>query len=254
MKFKIIKNVTEDLKILNTDITIKDYEAKYDSVQIFTKAIQASAKENRIGYLSIANSEKYVIPLYTSYKENVFYTLNNESPSTDIEVEYIKASSNQYGQGICYHMPAIRYFASQSRVIVELGMNGGNSSRGLISGRPEIFITCDIKAQATSTHLKNLCNANKIDFTFFLKKSIEIEIPNSDLLFVDSNHSYGNVIKELTLHAPKINKFILFHDTDFGGVTGAINQYFDKNREWHLVYETKVDHGLSVYQKNGVSE
>lgn len=45
----------------------------------------------------------------------------------------------------------------------------------------------------------------------------DIKLHPVDLLFIDTLHVYGHLKRELALHAPNVNKFIVMHDTFIDG-------------------------------------
>jgi hypothetical protein len=83
-------------------------------------------------------------------------------------------------------------------------------------------------------------------------------IDEADLLFVDSAHTYETVSKELSLHAHKIKKYIIFHDTVSFGITGddggegilkAIHEFLEANLEWKIIHQVDYNNGLMVIER-----
>ena len=50
-----------------------------------------------------------------------------------------------------------------------------------------------------------------IDFSFHVADTRKIEIEETDLLFIDTEHNYEQIQKELELHGNKARKFILVY-------------------------------------------
>ena len=81
----------------------------------------------------------------------------------------------------------------------------------------------------------------------------EIEIEETDLLFIDTWHCYDQLKAELRIHSSKAKKYIAFHDThsygmkDEGTNTGlgllpAIIEFMVENPKWKFkIYKTKTD-------------
>jgi len=74
-------------------------------------------------------------------------------------------------------------------------------------------------------------------------------------LFIDTYHSYDQLKRELALHADKVRKFIVLHDTEaFGmvgedgkklGLIGAIKEFVDEGI-WQIYVELMNNNGLTV--------
>ena len=87
----------------------------------------------------------------------------------------------------------------------------------------------------------------------------EIDIKETDMLFIDTLHTYQQVKGELRF-ANKVRKYIAFHDTwSHGvgsrdivgepGITNAINEFLVKYPEWKKIYEVNFNHGLIILEK-----
>ena len=77
-------------------------------------------------------------------------------------------------------------------------------------------------------------------------------------MLVDSLHIYEQVAEELRLHAPKVRKYIVFHDTttfadhgEFGGkgIWPAVQEFIDSHPEWQMIERRTNNNGLTVLKK-----
>ena len=69
---------------------------------------------------------------------------------------------------------------------------------------------------------------NDIDFTLVEESTLDVEIEETDLLFIDTEHTYSQLLNELTLHGDKARKYIVLHDTaTFPALKDAINKYIE---------------------------
>jgi len=77
-------------------------------------------------------------------------------------------------------------------------------------------------------------------------------------MLVDSYHSYEQVKSELDLHADKVSKYILFHDTELFGARGqggeegvwkAIQEFLDTNPQWQLVERRINCNGMTLIKR-----
>jgi len=91
---------------------------------------------------------------------------------------------------------------------------------------------------------------NNIDFSFSIGDSLQIEIPDTDLLFIDTVHKHHHTIQELNRHAGKVKKYILLHDTsDWPGVFTAVVEFLTKNRDWHIVEHCNKNSGFMALER-----
>ena len=90
----------------------------------------------------------------------------------------------------------------------------------------------------------------------------KLKIENTELLFIDTLHKYEQLKIELLLHANKVSKYIIFHDTETFGVHGqkpdvdfgyegrgiwyAIQEFLDVHNEWKLIHKVSYNNGLTI--------
>jgi len=85
-------------------------------------------------------------------------------------------------------------------------------------------------------------------------------IPPTDMLFIDSHHTYDQLLKELMTHGPQVRRFIVMHDTHANGQRGddgkplgllhAIRSFIIKNPGWRVIYHSEEQYGLTVIGRN----
>jgi hypothetical protein len=94
--------------------------------------------------------------------------------------------------------------------------------------------------------------------TLHVDDTRKVEIPECDMLFVDSLHVYEQVQKELELHAHKARQYIGFHDTtsfehngEFGGrgIWPAVQEFIDSHPEWQMIERRINNNGLTVLKR-----
>lgn len=152
------------------------------------------------------------------------------------------------------HLPRLAELASECKVVVELGVGWAQSTRGFLRhdielhsyeyqplpGVPEFFQKCIDAGRRVELHIAD---------------TRMVEIPECDMLFVDSLHVYEQVQKELELHASKAKKYIGFHDTttyavngEFGGrgIWPAIQEFMDSHPEWQMIERRTNNNGLTI--------
>jgi hypothetical protein len=118
------------------------------------------------------------------------------------------------------HVPVLRDYASEVSSIAEFGVRGtNNSTHGLIKGLSESraegkksYFGVDIK-EVTILYMKDIAESLGIDFSFIVHDSATVDMPEVDLLFIDSWHVYGHLKRELQNNHTKVKKYIIMHDT-----------------------------------------
>jgi hypothetical protein len=147
------------------------------------------------------------------------------------------------------HLPKLREYADKCQHITEMGVRGCVSLYAFLSSAAAKVVAIDILNVAVPEVEK---------LQFICADDLKIEIERTDFLFIDTAHNYKQLAQELQLHAGQVNKFIGFHDTSIfgtvgdnggGGLLAAIHEFLECNREWKLVYQTKVNNGLTIIEK-----
>jgi hypothetical protein len=89
---------------------------------------------------------------------------------------------------------------------------------------------------------------------------LDITIEETDLLFIDTYHTYSQLTQELRLHGNKARKYIAFHDTytfglrgedgtDNQGLLSAVIEFIIANPHWRLkIYKTN-NNGFTVLER-----
>jgi hypothetical protein len=168
----------------------------------------------------------------------------------------------QESSDINEHLPVLKEYAEKCNHITEFGVRDVVSTYALMSGKPKILRSYDISPvenHGTSReYLTQLAVDNGVDFEFNVGDTREIEIEETDLLFIDTWHVYEQVKKELEIHSSKVKKYLIFHDTTTFGSVGenggvglwpAIEEFLNENSNW--VIEKKLDNnnGLTILIK-----
>jgi hypothetical protein len=88
------------------------------------------------------------------------------------------------------------------------------------------------------------------NFKFCLEDVLEATIPNTDLLFIDTLHTYFQLLSELNLHSANVNKYIVLHDTTS---FGHGDEPFYSSLEY-MIMSNKVKHGEKRGLLNAIEE
>lgn len=80
-------------------------------------------------------------------------------------------------------------------------------------------------------------------------------IDETDLLFLDTKHTYQRVRQELETFGPRSRRYIVLHDTQIYGERGedggpgilqAVREFLNQRPEWETVFHTRQQYGLTV--------
>tara|TARA_Y100000034_G_scaffold127060_1_gene179260 strand:+ start:1347 stop:2000 length:654 start_codon:yes stop_codon:yes gene_type:complete len=152
-----------------------------------------------------------------------------------------------------HYMNILRKYSNDCEHITEMGINQCVSTWAFLINRPNKLISIDIDLSKNPTkHLpeqykginiwlesaQKLAEENDINFEVIESDTREIEIEETDLLFIDTDHTYDCLSKELMLHGKKVKKYIIMHDTVLfaSELQPAIDKFLDINVDW-CVYE-----------------
>ena len=78
----------------------------------------------------------------------------------------------------------------------------------------------------------------------------KLEIEQTDLLFIDTDHTYEQCSKELKMHGHKVNKYLMFHDTTLCvELNKAISEFIEATKEWKIKEVLTNNNGLTVLER-----
>jgi len=160
------------------------------------------------------------------------------------------------------HIPTLVKYASECSHITEMGVRAFCSTWAFIKGNPKKLICYDISHPSEFggdiNIVSEISKINNVDFSFILGDTTKVEIEPTDLLFIDTLHSYKQLKTELRLHANKTSKYIIMHDTttfesggggegDTIGLWPAIEEFLAENKNnWKLLNRYINNNGLTI--------
>lgn len=143
------------------------------------------------------------------------------------------------------HLPTLRYYATQSNHVTEMGVRFVCSSWALLAGRPQRMISYDVKRSPQMAELERVGHA-VCDFHLNISNVLSVDIEETDLLFIDTKHTYEQLSQELTRHAPRVRRWIVLHDTETFGTCGEDGL---EPGIWRAVEEFVAKGTWSVFQR-----
>lgn len=171
------------------------------------------------------------------------------------------------------HFPTIIKYGKECNHITEMGSRGLVSIWGWLSANPKKLVSYDMqhpsKWGGSLDDLQDTAKSIKTIFEFHLANVLEVEIEETDLLFIDTWHAYKQLKSELKLHSPKVKKYICFHDTtSFAtrdetsyesrgdewkgsgeGIWKAIEEFLSSHPEWILKERFTHNNGFTIIEK-----
>jgi hypothetical protein len=175
----------------------------------------------------------------------------------NFEQEYLDACAR--GTDINEHLPTLSRLTSECEHVTEMGVCTGQSTRAFLRHDVE-YIGYDYVVQPGIFEFFESAKDSGRRVTFHQKSTLDIEIEPTDLLFIDTLHTYEQLKKELELHANKAKKYLVFHDTTLfeyvdepaPGGTGlwpAIEEFLEKNPHWEIKERYTNNNGLTVLRR-----
>jgi hypothetical protein len=188
------------------------------------------------------------------------WDLTDEHVKEEIEKEFIAGCDPKVLGGIGELMHLFRSFGEQFESITELGVQKGTSTIGFAAGKPKIMRGYELH-DVMEERLKALLG-RYVGWKYTIANSLEIEIEETDVLFIDTFHEYKQVLEELKLHSNKVKHYILLHDVgncgiycEVGlgdGLLRAINEFLANNDEWFIEKTLMYNHGLTILKRRTV--
>jgi cephalosporin hydroxylase len=153
------------------------------------------------------------------------------------------------------HLPLMNILAKLCKHVTEFGVRWATSTTAWMNN-PVILRAYDIAPTPPAEELFAYALAAGKDAKFIIQDTTTLEsIEQTDLLFIDSPHTYHQLKIELKL-AKFVNKFMVFHDTvvfgDRGedgtvpGLNQAIAEFLQENQDWTVMEHRYNNNGLTV--------
>jgi predicted O-methyltransferase YrrM len=157
------------------------------------------------------------------------------------------------------HVPTLRAYAARCSHVTEFGTNLGYSTAGLLAARPQRLITYDVNRQPRVDQLEKAAGLECIDFVYCNANVLDVTIDYTDMLFIDTLHTYEQIKQELALHAGKVSRYLVFHDVvtfgEHGEVPGAVGlmpaiaEFLQCHPEWVVTARYEHNNGLLILER-----
>lgn len=169
------------------------------------------------------------------------------------------------------HLSILYSLAKECSHVTEMGVRDGKSTRAFLYSDVTLR-SYDLYLDDRVKELFEIARLNNCDVQYIQGDSTEINIEQTDLLFIDTWHCYDQLKKELNRHHSKVNKYIVFHDTHSFAINGesysgsetkiltgiisnpigiipAIIEFMIENQDWAFHIHRKNNNGLTVIKR-----
>ncbi len=160
------------------------------------------------------------------------------------------------GPNIGEHCPTLRLLASECASVIEFGTDNAVSTTAFLAAQPSRLTTIDVKPSPAAEALRPF--AGRTEFEIRQESSLDIDIDLTDLLLIDSLHTFAQLSAELEKHSRNVKRWIVLHDLlSFGdvgedggrGLVAALSEFLAGRPEWRIVAEYRNSHGLTVLRR-----
>ena len=210
-------------------------------------------------------------------------TLYGVNPTAQYELKQKYEFSCTNPSDINEHLPVLRSLAMECSSVVEIGLRGMVSSWGILQGLAEnlsssrSYLGIDIAPHQPEmlNSAKQLAKENGIAFSFWQANDMNVNFESTEMLFIDSLHTYCHLTYELEKFSSNVSKYIAMHDTsapwgniddaDYHGnyteyppeydrtkrgLWPAVEDFLERHPEWSLYERRLNNHGFTILRRN----
>lgn len=153
--------------------------------------------------------------------------------------------------------------------ITEMGVREVVSTYAFLATQPKKLVSYDLGRYPEVDIAKELADKAGLVWEFHQKDVLQVDIEETDLLFIDTFHTATQLERELKLHAHKARKYIVLHDTttywEVGepsneqvadkatncgrGLKHAVEPFLASHPEWVIAERYETNNGLMILKK-----
>jgi cephalosporin hydroxylase len=156
------------------------------------------------------------------------------------------------------HLAFLRDLASSCDHVTEFGVRWGSSTSAFIDSGAA-FRGYDIEPTYQANALFHAAATEGKDAKYIIMSSLDAhDMEETDLLLIDSLHTYAHAKAELDMHHRRVRRYIVFHDTETFGQRGedggpglwpAVEEFMADHPEWTIRNRFYHDNGLTVLER-----
>lgn len=166
----------------------------------------------------LTNEQKNIIILYPFCSilfKHILYKDTQMLGRSAIDANYIAEATNT--SDINEHLPTLARYGSECNHITEMGVRSARSSyafaHALKNKKTNKLVQVDLYHDERLSVFMNDCIKENINTVFHHTSSLECPLEQTDLLFIDTWHVYGQLKRELERWNTYVGKYIIMHDT-----------------------------------------
>ncbi len=132
------------------------------------------------------------------------------------------------------HLPTLERYALECSHITECGVRTGVSSFAFANGlrRTPNARLIQVDRDPLPVHFQDCAKREGLDVIGYHMSDLECPMEDTDLLFIDTWHVYGQMKRELARWHPHVRKYIIMHDTEVDRWVGeTIREKLDGERQ-----------------------
>ena len=212
------------------------------------------------------------------------HTERNKMPILTLrELHNACVQANKKHSDICESIPIFIGLGLGAQSIAEFGQGppqyGLNSTMGLFYGlarsekEDKKFYCYDLTYNPGLDNVGDTAVDLDIEYEYFKEDTGEVIIPPVDVLFIDSEHTYQHMMRELANNKDLVSTYVALHDTsgkystwedwpfdherrgelakypEKYGMWPAVQDFVLENPEWEIAYRHTVGNGLTVLKR-----
>jgi beta-1,4-mannosyl-glycoprotein beta-1,4-N-acetylglucosaminyltransferase len=187
----------------------------------------------------------------------VNYLLPTNTSTSILDIEYLNACDTK--SDINQHLPVLKELAETCNSVTEMGTRDGQSTRAFLVTNTKIT-AYDLELDNRVIELFDAAKQAGKNVDYIKADVLTLDIEPTDLLFIDTWHTYKQLKQELKLHGNKAKKYLAFHDTQTYGTFGeqdetdlgllpAIIEFIIDNPHWQFLMHKTNNNGLTVLKR-----
>jgi len=195
---------------------------------------------------------------YHELEEQRYKEVMNELTQQDYRSQAIAILETEYHRAcntptdINLHLPRLRALAKECSHVTEMGVRDGQSTRALLV-EDIVLRSYDLFLDPNVGHLFTIAaqGAGR-NMVYQFGNTLVMDIEPTDMLFIDTDHTYAQLSQELARHHGNVRKYLAFHDTHdpFGlELLPAILHFLAAHPEWKVKSHTIENHGFTVLER-----
>lgn len=157
-----------------------------------------------------------------------------------------------------FHLPLLKHLSTGLSHVTEMGTRDVTSTWALLAAKPDKVVSIDwnrppicVPAEALE-QARQFAEEAGIGFDFIEGDTTDLQIEITDLLFIDTWHTYEQILLELLLHSDQVRRYIVAHDTNeryFPGMSCGIEDFLNLNPQWVLKEYQDQFPGITVLER-----